>query len=53
MKSIYCLLLLSILSIGCFAQETTKVDDALLLDYYQNQRFAEAADYLKKPTANQ
>jgi hypothetical protein len=25
----------------------TKVDDALLLDYYQNQRFAEAADYLK------
>ncbi|MCO5935355.1 hypothetical protein NAF17_07370 [Mucilaginibacter sp. RB4R14] len=48
MKSIYCLLLLSILSIRCFAQETTKVDDALLLDYYQNQRFAEAADYLKK-----
>nr|WP_067059111.1 hypothetical protein [Mucilaginibacter sp. L294] len=31
-----------------FAQETGKVDDALLLDYYQTQRFGEAADYLKK-----
>ena len=31
-----------------YAQDTTKVNNALLLDYYQNQRFTEAADYLKK-----
>jgi len=31
-----------------FAQQSNKADDALLLEYYQNQRFAEAADYLKK-----
>jgi len=31
-----------------FAQQTAKADDALLLEYYQTQRFAEAADYLKK-----
>ncbi len=30
------------------AQQTAKADDALLLDYYQNQRFAEANDYLIK-----
>lgn len=30
-----------------FAQQTPKADDALLLDYYQNQRFSEAADHLK------
>lgn len=30
------------------AQQTTAANNALLLDYYQNQRFAEAADYLKK-----
>ncbi|MGF7077893.1 tetratricopeptide repeat protein [Mucilaginibacter sp. UYCu711] len=29
------------------AQETRKTDDALLLEYYQNQRFAEALSYLK------
>nr|WP_294948227.1 tetratricopeptide repeat protein [uncultured Mucilaginibacter sp.] len=38
-------LLLTTLSLTVSAQ--TKVDDALLLDYYQNQRFAEASDYLK------
>jgi tetratricopeptide (TPR) repeat protein len=36
------------LNITAFAQQIQKVDDALLLDYYQNQRFADAADYLKK-----
>jgi tetratricopeptide (TPR) repeat protein len=31
-----------------FAQQNSKADDSLLLEYYQNQRFSEAADYLKK-----
>src|ERR1700744_6757413 len=31
-----------------FAQQTTPADNALLLDYYQTQRFDKAADYLKK-----
>ena len=31
-----------------FAQETPKTDDALLLEYYQNQRFDDAVSYLKK-----
>src|ERR1041385_1760003 len=31
-----------------FAQQTDKSGDALLLEYYQNQRFANALDYLKK-----
>jgi tetratricopeptide (TPR) repeat protein len=30
------------------AQQLPAGNDSLLLDYYQNQRFAEAADYLKK-----
>jgi tetratricopeptide (TPR) repeat protein len=34
--------------IPCFAQQAPVADDALLLEYYQSQRFAEAADYLKK-----
>jgi tetratricopeptide (TPR) repeat protein len=33
---------------AAFAQQATKADEALLLEYYQNQRFADAADYLKK-----
>jgi len=45
MKYIFSTLLLLCLHIGAFAQN--KADDALLLDYYQNQRFADAADYLK------
>ncbi|MBS7563395.1 tetratricopeptide repeat protein [Mucilaginibacter sp. Bleaf8] len=32
----------------CFSQAPNQIDNALLLDYYQNQRFIEAADYLKK-----
>lgn len=31
-----------------FAQQTEKSGDALLLEYYQNQRFADALDYIKK-----
>jgi len=31
-----------------FAQQPQKADYALLLDYYQSLRFADAADYLKK-----
>lgn len=30
-----------------FAQEIPKADNALLLDYYQNQRFEDAVNYLK------
>jgi tetratricopeptide (TPR) repeat protein len=30
-----------------YAQQTRKTDDALLLEYYQNQRFADALTYLK------
>jgi tetratricopeptide (TPR) repeat protein len=30
------------------AQQSTKAGDSLLLEYYQTQRFSEAADYLKK-----
>ena len=46
-------LIISILLVLCMplslkAQQFQPVNDSLLLDYYQNQRFAEAADYLKK-----
>jgi tetratricopeptide (TPR) repeat protein len=36
------------ISIASFAQQTDKSGDALLLEYYQNQRFADALNYLKK-----
>lgn len=45
MKRLLTILLL-LLAVKSFAQQ--KPDEAMLLDYYQNQRFAEAADYLKK-----
>ncbi len=48
MKSILLFLLIIYLSTSVFAQQAQKADDALLLEYYQNQRFADAADYLKK-----
>jgi tetratricopeptide (TPR) repeat protein len=35
-------------SIMSFAQQTDKAGDVLLLEYYQNQRFADALDYLRK-----
>jgi len=45
MKSIYSILLFLTITATTFGQ--VKVDDALLLDYYQTQRFAEASAYLK------
>lgn len=47
MKSIYCLFAILLVFMTASAQQNIKIDDALLLDYYQSQRFAEAADYLK------
>ncbi|RYU91542.1 hypothetical protein EWM62_06275 [Mucilaginibacter terrigena] len=47
MKSTLIFIAACLLSASVFAQQTP-VDDALLLDYYQTQRFAEASDYLKK-----
>jgi tetratricopeptide (TPR) repeat protein len=51
MKSILICITVCLSSLMSFAQETHKIDDALLLDYYQTQRFGEAADYLKKSYA--
>jgi predicted Zn-dependent protease len=48
MKSIIILPVIFLLSLAAFAQQTAKPDDALLLDYYQNQRFADAYTYLKQ-----
>src|SRR5580698_3761811 len=48
MKSIYIFLVFILINTAVFAQQTTTSDDALLLEYYQNQRFADASDYLKK-----
>jgi tetratricopeptide (TPR) repeat protein len=51
MKSLLICTAVCLLSLTGFAQQTNKVDDALLLEYYQTQRFGEAADYLKKSYA--
>ncbi|MDF2432689.1 MAG: hypothetical protein JWP44_2320 [Mucilaginibacter sp.] len=48
MKSNLLLLVLTCLTTSLSAQQRNKTDDALLLEYYQTQHFAEAADYLKK-----
>ena len=48
MKSTCLFFLLICLNISAFAQQSPKADDALLLEYYQNQRFMDAVDYLKK-----
>jgi len=48
MKRICLGLITIIYSTQIFAQQTAKADEALLLEYYQNQRFEDAADYLKK-----
>ncbi|MBK0378979.1 tetratricopeptide repeat protein [Mucilaginibacter segetis] len=47
MKCIFTLLLV-FEAFTCFAQQPKQIDQDLLLDYYQNQRFTEAADYLKQ-----
>jgi tetratricopeptide (TPR) repeat protein len=48
MKSILICTFICLSSVMSFGQQSNKVDDTLLLDFYQNQRFGEAADYLKK-----
>ena len=48
MKFIALILITIFLTAHAFAQQSNKAGDALLLEYYQNQRFADAADYLKK-----
>ena len=49
MKALILFILLSFCQIiNLKAQQVTAANDSLLIDYYQNQRFAEAADYLKK-----
>jgi tetratricopeptide (TPR) repeat protein len=48
MKPAFLFLVIIFFNISLFAQQSVKPNDALLLDYYQTQRFAEAADYLKK-----
>ncbi|MFI5138500.1 MAG: tetratricopeptide repeat protein [Sphingobacteriales bacterium] len=47
MKIISLILITFFLNLPAFAQQTQKADDAILLEYYQNQRYVEAADYLK------
>ncbi|MFC0514325.1 tetratricopeptide repeat protein [Mucilaginibacter angelicae] len=46
MKNLIITLLLTLSVLRIHAQQAA--NDSLLLDYYQNQRFADAADYLKK-----
>ncbi|XHR96862.1 hypothetical protein ACFJIV_09540 [Mucilaginibacter sp. UC70_90] len=46
MKNLFITLLLTLSVLQLLAQQIA--NDSLLLDYYQNQRFADAADYLKK-----
>ncbi|WP_448698959.1 tetratricopeptide repeat protein [Mucilaginibacter sp. AW1-3] len=46
-KVIHCLLILLLLSVYLKASAQSKTNDALLLDMYQNQRYIEAAAYLK------
>jgi predicted Zn-dependent protease len=46
MKPYLLLLLLFFMALRMFAQQ--KIDDSLLLEYYQNQRFGDAFDYLKR-----
>jgi len=48
MKPILLLMVFVCSFMNGFAQQKSTGDDAMLLDYYQNQRFAEAADYLKR-----
>ena len=48
MKAVTFFVIIAGLNFQLFAQQSLKPDDALLLDYYQSQRYAEAAGYLKK-----
>src|SRR6185503_6913072 len=46
-KLLFCIILTGLISTAC-SQQAATADEALLLEYYQNQRFSDAADYLKK-----
>lgn len=48
MKSFLFFLIFSFLIQHAFGQQVSASDDAKLLEYYQDQRFGDAADYLKK-----
>src|SRR6201992_4523251 len=48
MKSACLGIIIIVYTLSGFCQQTRKADEATLLEYYQNQRFADAADYLKK-----
>ncbi|HTE02171.1 MAG TPA: hypothetical protein VK668_22940 [Mucilaginibacter sp.] len=48
MKTILLFIHCFCLYISAFAQQSTQPDNNLLLEYYQTQRFADAANYLKK-----
>jgi len=48
MKRLLFCIIITGLVFPAFAQRAAKADEALLLEYYQNQRFSDAADYLKK-----
>ena len=48
MKLLFISLIIIYFIPAVYGQQGSKADDALLLEYYQNQRFADAADYLKK-----
>lgn len=48
MKNILASLVFSGIIFTAFAQQSGKIDDALLMEYFQGQRYVEAADYLKK-----
>jgi len=48
MKGILVTSLLLLCTLYSFGQQAAASDDATLLEYYQDQRFGDAADYLKK-----
>jgi tetratricopeptide (TPR) repeat protein len=48
MKNLFACITILLCSSFAFSQQSSKIDNALLLDYYQNQRFLDASDYLKK-----
>ena len=48
MRSFPIIVIIFLGAYSAFSQDTAKINNALLLDYYQNQRFDQAADYLKK-----
>lgn len=47
MKNLIIISLFLLVTLSCFAQ-SSKTDDAILLDYYQSQNYLQALDYLKK-----